>query len=868
MIATVGYDGFLYSIGYLAGWIVALFVVAEPMKRLGKYTFTDAVDSKYDSRGIKLAAAISTLIVCICYLIPQMVGAGVLVEPLLGIPHHWGVIMVGAIVITIVATAGMASTTYVQFIKGGLLIVFSLTMVIAVCVRGFSTRPDQGGAVPFYSYAALPASEKDGQLTVLDPDSRVVEIQEVKSVKASFAKLVRDGKDTWWLLARGDAGTVLKETQSVVTGKDGQKFINGDPARATNTLRQVSNLEALRGQKDVAGGAVGPIEFLAAMADKDTRVNRWKDATFTDKDGAKVTVYFPAVTPGNLRMRPGLTFKVQGTALEKFDFVSLMIALFFGTAERTLHLSGPDARARTVRLRAALGRDEHGQAQRICATIEDVTAAARHEADRESLIERLQTSLLFLHEPAGQVGRSAVSCRLNTPIERAAALMTEHGSSAVLVQSESGEVLGIVTDRDLRERVLAAGADVRGPIHRIMSAPVVSISERAQVYEAMLTMQEKGVQHLVVQDDAGRTTGVIHGRELLQMPSHGAVALVREIARAGRPEEVSRCCRRTPGLVKALLDCGAHPHRIAGMIASVWDAATERLVALATAELGPAPAGFTFIVLGSQGRQEQTLFTDQDNAIIYAAPDEAGGSPDVSRYFLELGSRVCEWLNDAGHPFCRGNVMAKNPKGCQPLPAWKPYFTEWIRRAEPQELLEFSIFFDFRTVCGDIELARELRRHVHQTARTSQAFFPHFAQNSLLFKPPARLFGRILGGAAGGEHPGFLDLKDAMMPIVNFARLYTLRHELSETNTLDRLDALARQHVLTESSHEEIVAAYDFLMRLRLRHQAAAIRAGHPADNLVNYRKLSHIEEALLKQAFAQIDAVQKKISYDFLGGT
>ena len=115
MIATVGYDGFLYSIGYLAGWIVALFVVAEAMRRLGKYTFTDALDSKFNSRGIKLAAAISTLVVSVCYLIPQMVGAGVLVEPLLGIAQHWGVIIVGAVVITIVATAGMASTTYVQF---------------------------------------------------------------------------------------------------------------------------------------------------------------------------------------------------------------------------------------------------------------------------------------------------------------------------------------------------------------------------------------------------------------------------------------------------------------------------------------------------------------------------------------------------------------------------------------------------------------------------------------------------------------------------------------------------------------------------------------------------------------------------------
>jgi cation/acetate symporter len=156
MIAVVGYDGFLYSIGYLAGWIVALFVVAEPMKRLGKYTFTDALDAKFNSKAIKLTAAISTLIVSIFYLIPQMVGAGVLVEPLLNLPHWVGVVMVGAIVITIVATAGMTSTTYVQFIKGGLLIVFSVILVIALLNRGISTTPDQGGKVPFTTWRSSP----------------------------------------------------------------------------------------------------------------------------------------------------------------------------------------------------------------------------------------------------------------------------------------------------------------------------------------------------------------------------------------------------------------------------------------------------------------------------------------------------------------------------------------------------------------------------------------------------------------------------------------------------------------------------------------------------------------------------------------
>ncbi len=332
MIATVGYDGFLYSIGYLAGWIVALFVVAEPMKRLGKYTFTDAVDAKYNSRGIQLAAAISTLIVSVFYLIPQMVGAGVLVEPLLGIPHHWGVIMVGAIVITIVATAGMASTTYVQFIKGTLLIIFSSVLVIAVLNRGFSTKPDQGGTIPFYEYATIEAEAEGDQLMVAPDFGEVLEVTEVSAAAHSFARIAKNGAETWWLVDDTGGGTRLLESQCAVTTSAGQSLINGAPASEDNKLRQVSNLQLLRGEEMAPQGGVGPFGFLAAMSAKDTIVRRWKNAKFTDNSGSHVTVYYPQDTPGNLVLRPGLKFKVEGTPLEKLDFVSLMLALFLGTA--------------------------------------------------------------------------------------------------------------------------------------------------------------------------------------------------------------------------------------------------------------------------------------------------------------------------------------------------------------------------------------------------------------------------------------------------------------------------------------------------------------------------------------------------------
>ncbi|MDQ7772961.1 MAG: cation acetate symporter [Elusimicrobiales bacterium] len=331
MIATAGYDGFLYSIGYLAGWIVALFVVAEPMKRLGKYTFTDALDAKFNSRGIKLFAAISTLVVSVFYLIPQMVGAGVLVEPLLGIPHSWGVIMVGAIVITIVATAGMTSTTYVQFIKGGMLVVFSLIVTAAVLYRGLSTQPDQGGRVPFYEYRTLGAIEAKGQLFTEDKAYSVAGSQSVKG--ETYVKLEKDGVATWWLRSDKDGKVYLKETQYEAKKADGSSVVNGLPASKDNVLRQNGGLESIKGKSgpEADTGPVGPFEFLSILGDPETRVNTWKIVKFSDGDD-KVVVYAPSVKPGNRIMRPGLKFKVEGTPLQKLDFVSLMLALFLGTA--------------------------------------------------------------------------------------------------------------------------------------------------------------------------------------------------------------------------------------------------------------------------------------------------------------------------------------------------------------------------------------------------------------------------------------------------------------------------------------------------------------------------------------------------------
>ncbi len=531
-----------------------------------------------------------------------------------------------------------------------------------------------------------------------------------------------------------------------------------------------------------------------------------------------------------------------------------------------VHLETSEAATRLLSLSARLARDPQADSAYIDGILEDVTDARKQETVREALIEKLQASLLFLHQPIAHLGRDALICGMDTGVGQLARLMTARNVTAALVASESGAVVGIITDHDLRARVLAENIPPAAPVHTVMSAPLTKISEGALIYEALLRMEEKGVRHLAVEDRDGQIVSVIDSKSLIQFQRYGPIVLAREISRAATPEEVAHCSERTPQLVKTLMDSSARPRHVTNMLASTCDAVTARLVELALAALGPPPVAFAFIAMGSQGRQEQTLVTDQDNGIIFAPP--AGADPGTTdEYFHRLGTLVCEGLDRAGYPLCRGGVMAANPRWRRSLPDWVSGFDEWVHKSEPQEIIDLSIFFDFRTVYGDAELTHELRRAIHTALADEPVFFHHFAQNALAFKPPFRLLGNIYVGAGATEHAGEINLKDAMMPIVSFARLYSLRHQINQTHTIERIEALGERNVILPSSRDEIVAAYDFLMQLRLQNQITAIQAGRPAQNIIHPGKLGYIQQESLKQAFAQIAAVQKKVSYDFLGG-
>jgi PAS domain S-box-containing protein len=487
----------------------------------------------------------------------------------------------------------------------------------------------------------------------------------------------------------------------------------------------------------------------------------------------------------------------------------------------------------------------------------------RTAIERENLIGELQASLFFLHEPAAHLAGAPLFIDIRVPVSRAAAMMTAAETSAAVVTA-SGEPVGIVTDRDLRARVLAAGRTFDPPLFEVMTSPLITIDEQALVYEAILTMREKKVDHLPVRGEAGRITGVLRNRELLLFHRYSLAVLTQEIRHACSVEEIVRARARLPKLVKALVDGGARARNITRAISSVADAVAVRLIEVGVDKLGPPPAHFAFLALGSQGREEQTLTSDQDHAVIFEdVPQDR--VPAVQAYFVELGRFVSEGMAEAGYTICPGKIMGDNPRWCQPLPAWKNDFAGWLQTAEPQQVLDLQIFFDFRTIFGAAEFAADLRRHIDQVLRQEPPFLLQYAQNTLQYKSPIGFFGHlVLGG--GKEGARTVNMKEAIMPVVSFARLYALRAGIQDTNTLDRLHALLEAGELKTALHDETLKAYDYVMQLRLAFQARAAERGQAPTNEIDPKELTNLEESFLKQAFVQFSDINKKISYDFLG--
>ena len=513
---------------------------------------------------------------------------------------------------------------------------------------------------------------------------------------------------------------------------------------------------------------------------------------------------------------------------------------------------------KNVSLSLVLTRDAANKPLYCEGIIEDVSAEIQREADREELIVELQTSLLFLNQSVRHVVGEYQACEGTATIQMAARQMKNSRCSSLLVQDESDKIVGIVTDMAIREKVVADELDYATPVAEIMSTPLIYVDEDALIFEAVTIMEDENIKHLVVRDGGGTVTGVISNEDLLSVHRYSSAYLIKEIEKADNVEDIVESHERLPRIIKALVDSGAHARNITRITSGVSAAVVRRFIEFAIREIGDPPCRFAFLSLGSEGREEQTLATDQDNALIYENIEDVDGR--VADYFLALSSRVCNWLDQAGYQFCKGEVMAMNPQWCQPLSHWKKYFSNWITEAKPEDLLEVSIFFDFRCMYGDEELVEQLRDHVDQQVADRDAFFYQLAQNALLFKLPVDFFGNI-SVSSGSEHPNTFNIKHVIALITGYARLYAITASLAETNTLKRLDLLRSQSIMSEDLYEDISEAYNYLMQVRFTHQVKKLDQGLEPDNHISPDDLNYMEKSVLKKIFAQLGSLQNKLS-------
>jgi CBS domain-containing protein len=341
-------------------------------------------------------------------------------------------------------------------------------------------------------------------------------------------------------------------------------------------------------------------------------------------------------------------------------------------------------------------------------------------------------------------------------------------------------------------------------------------------------------------------------------------SLCQAINQATDMDSIRVCQNQLPWLLRNMSADGADTVKMTYAITAVSDALANKIIQLALEALGRPPARFVFMIVGSQGRGEQTLKTDQDNAIIY--DDACSNNKTLHDYFIQLGQRVCKLLNQAGYAYCQGDVMANNHKWCQSLSTWKAYFSNWIHTAESQDLLQASIFFDFKGAYGDSDLIDALRRHLFEQLNSWPGFFRHLAENAVTFDPPRRCFHNFRLKSTRRRRET-VDIKQAMMPIVDIARIYALCHHIQETNTWRRLHHLRLKEVLSRKEANELATAYRVLMQLRLSHQVNATITGESEpNNCIDPRELTRIEQAMIKEAIRQVKRFQSKLKVEFMG--
>ena len=474
--------------------------------------------------------------------------------------------------------------------------------------------------------------------------------------------------------------------------------------------------------------------------------------------------------------------------------------------------------------------------------------------------QRVQTTTMANQKVGDTMTANPVTVRSNATVHDAATLMSEKSISCILVVDESDRLVGIVTSGDLVRHVIAAGNSAEAPITAVMTDNPVTVSPEETLLAVVVEMTERRISHMPVTSADGSAIGILTQSDLVRRNSNSLVFLIHDIARQTTFDGLASVVARKPLLLAELVGAGIDGHQIGRLMTGVSDAVTKRLLAMALLELGPAPAPWLWLACGSQGREEQTGVSDQDNCLMLG---DTENNPAHDAYFERMAKFVSDGLDACGYYYCPGDMMATNPKWRQPVRVWKRYFNGWIDKPDPMAQMLASVMFDLRPIAGDKSLFGDLNRETLAKASRDSIFRSHMIANSLKHTVPLGLFGGLTYSREK-EHRNSIDMKHSgVVPITDLARVYALEGRIEAVNTRDRLIAARDMDgVLSKTGGDDLIDAYDLIVDLRLSHQVELIRAGRKPDNFLVPDTLSAFERNHLKDAFSVVKRLQSSAGY------
>jgi len=469
--------------------------------------------------------------------------------------------------------------------------------------------------------------------------------------------------------------------------------------------------------------------------------------------------------------------------------------------------------------------------------------------------ERLLYSLSVSDVP----GVPPLLCKQETTIREAAQMLASSKATCVFVVDAAGAAVGIVTDRDFAEKVVAQALSLDLKVSDIMSQPVVAVEASERLFHVLLAMVSRNIHHVLVTKQ-GTPIGVLTAHDLMVLQGKSPLNVVRFVEEQTNVRDLAAAQTRINGLLPLLLREGAKASHVTRVVAEVNDRLIAKILQFGEAKLGRPPVPYCWVVLGSEGRREQTFKTDQDNALIYADSED---EPSAREYFAQLTAFVQDALATCGYPPCPGNYMASNPRWRQPLQAWLNHFRAWITEAELHGTEDALIFFDMRPVAGDFSLFQTLATSAREWLKEAGMFKSVFACISTTHKPPLGFFRNFVLERSG-EHKNQLDLKlFGSGPIVNAARLFALDAGIEPTNTSDRLSALSAPE-RDPMIFRDLQEAFEFLTLLRIECQLRQVRDGKELGNYITPDSLTHLQRSVLKEAFRATTRAQALIEEQF----